>query len=102
MSLEPLPVKETAEIMEHMNQDHSETLANYVRYYGGVKDVISAELKEITHHELYIDTVAHDFSCRLAVQLIKPIKKISEARTILVEMAKQAREGLHQRAKEDK
>lgn len=95
MTLIPLPDDEAESIVTHMNEDHCETLANYVRYFGGVKDVISAELKEITNHELYIDTVAHSLSCRLAVQLIRPVHSAQEARKVLVEMARQAREGLH-------
>ena len=82
-------------IIDHMNKDHSDTLINYVRYFGGVKDVISAELHSITQHELYIDIVAHALACRLAVPLIQSIHGVDEARAVLVEMAKQAREGLH-------
>jgi hypothetical protein len=78
-----------------MNDDHGETLANYVRYFGGVKDVISAELKDITNYELHIDTVAHALSCCLAVQLIRPVYSANDARQVLVEMARLAKEGLH-------
>ena len=95
MTLERLPETDFASIVAHMNGDHPETLANYVRYFGGVKDVISAELKEITPHELYIDTISHELSCRLAVQLIRPVHNAREAREVLVDMARQAREGLH-------
>ena len=95
MTMIPLSKEDAESIVAHMNDDHSETVANYVRYFGGVKDVISAELKSITNHELYIDTVAHALSCRLAVQLIRPVHNASDARKVLVEMAKQARKGLH-------
>lgn len=94
MALTPLLQEECEAIVAHMNDDHSETIANYVRYFGGVQDVVSAELREITNHELYIDTVAHDLSCRLAVQLIRPVQTAGEARKVLVEMAKEARDGL--------
>jgi len=97
MTINPLLKEEADRIISHMNEDHSETLANIVRYFGGVSDVISAELKEITNHELYIDTNAHDLSCRLAVQLVRPINSSAEAREVLVEMAKQAREGLKEK-----
>jgi len=94
VTLKPLLKQECDAIIAHMNDDHGETLANYVRYFGGVQDVISVELKQITNHELYIDTVAHDLSCRLAVQLVRPVQSAVEAREVLVEMAKEAREGL--------
>ena len=94
MTLIPLPREDVDSIVAHMNNDHSETLANYVRYFGGVKEVISAELKDITHHELHIDTVAHSLSCCIAVQLIRPIHNSADVRQVLVEMAKVAKEGL--------
>jgi putative heme iron utilization protein len=94
MTIVPLTKEDSESIVTHMNDDHSETVANYVRYFGGVKDVISAELKDITNHELYIDTVAHALSCRLAIQLVRPVKNALDAREVLVEMARQAREGL--------
>ncbi len=84
-----------ASIVDHMNQDHADTLVNYVRYFGGVEEVISATLNTITPTELHIDVIAHSLSCKLAIPLIRTIQQVGEARTILVEMAKLARAGLH-------
>lgn len=100
MTITLLNHEDTQSIIAHMNDDHSETVANYVRYFGGVKGVISAELKAVTNHELYIDTIAHALSCCLAVQLIRPVRNVREVREVLVEMAKQAREGLHSEGRE--
>ncbi|WP_020405138.1 DUF2470 domain-containing protein [Hahella ganghwensis] len=92
----PLPEDEVSSIVEHMNQDHADTLVNYVRYFGGVDGVISATLHSINANEMHIDVVAHSLSCRLAIQLIRPLNSAGEARSVLVEMAKQARSGLHE------
>ncbi|ABC27225.1 putative heme iron utilization protein [Hahella chejuensis KCTC 2396] len=89
-----LSTQDVAGIIQHMNDDHAETLCNYVRYYGGVHDVVSAELTEITSHELYLQVIAHSLSCKLSVPLIRSIHSTEEARQVLVEMAKQAKAGL--------
>ncbi|OZG74618.1 heme iron utilization protein [Hahella sp. CCB-MM4] len=96
----PLTPDEITSIVDHMNQDHADTIVNYVRYYGGVDGVISASLHSINQNEIYIDVVAHSLSCRLAIPLIRPLTSVTDARIILVEMAKQARSGLHDEAEQ--
>ncbi len=95
MSLTP---DEITSIVDHMNQDHADTIVNYVRYFGGVDGVISASLHSLNTNEMYIDVVAHSLSCRLAIPLLRPLASVVDARSILVEMAKQARSGLHDEA----
>ena len=91
-----LSTSDIAAIVDHMNEDHADTLVNYVRYFGGVEEVISATLNTITTTEMHIDVIAHSLSCKLAIPLSRTIQQASDARNILVEMAKQARAGLHE------
>lgn len=80
-------------ILEHMNQDHADTLRLYVAYYGGLHGVRRAELRELTRHEMRIQVEGPQVNCLMAIPLIRPIESARDARDVLVQMAHDARRG---------
>ncbi len=85
-------------ILDHMNQDHPDTLRLYISYYGGLQDVRHAELRAITRHEMRIHAEGDTVDCVMAIPLSRPVDTPSDARTVLVEMARVARQGLAEEA----
>ena len=91
-----LTEQEMQSILDHMNQDHEDTLRNYVAYFGGIHDVRHAQLRAITRHEMRIHAEGDSVSCTIALPLSRAIDSPDEARQVLVEMARVARQGLMQ------
>lgn len=96
-----LTEQEMQAILDHMNQDHEDTLRNYAAYFGGVADVRHARMREITRHEMRIHIEGESVDCTIALPLSQPVDTAAQARQVLVEMARTARQGLQQEAIRD-
>ena len=89
-----LTEQEMQSILEHMNQDHEDSLRIYVSYYGGIPKVRRAQLRALTRHEMRIEVQGEGVDCLLAIPLNHPIDTAEDARRVLVEMARIARQSL--------
>jgi len=89
-----LTEQEMQSILEHMNQDHEDSLRIYVSYYGGIPEVRRAQLRALTRHEMRIQVQGDGVDCLLAIPLSRPVDTPADARSVLVEMARVARQSL--------
>lgn len=89
-----LTEQEMQGILEHMNQDHEDSLRIYVSYYGGIPHVRRAQMRALTRHEMRIQVEGEGVDCLLAIPLSQPVDTPADARRVLVEMARHARQSL--------
>jgi putative heme iron utilization protein len=93
---EPDPIAPMAGgAIEHMNDDHTDALADYARAFGELDDV--AEATMISIDRLGFDLQARDTSGRdhlVRVHFDEPLEHPSEVRKAMVKMVKKAREVL--------
>ena len=82
----------TAQIIDHMNDDHADAVLLYVQTFGGRADATAAQLVEFDTRGMVIrfSTGGGDESeCRIPFDA--PLDSAGDARRRLVEMAQQAR-----------
>ena len=66
--------------------------------FGGIRGIRKVELCSITRHEMHLQVESETVDCMMALPLSRPIESAADARAVLVEMARTARQGL---ARED-
>jgi putative heme iron utilization protein len=87
----PDPLAEVAEgIMEHMNRDHADALLAYARFFGGeAADEARMVAVDRLGFKLSLRSAERRWSARIAFP--REVTTAAESRTVLVEMARQAR-----------
>jgi hypothetical protein len=86
-----------ARICEHMNRQHSDSLADYAQYYARLPASLasSARLTSLTTTKLTLTvTSLHGGTSDVNIPLSPPMKNLGEARERLVAMSCEAAEGL--------
>ena len=81
-----LGMREIAEIVEHMNQDHADSLLLYARHFGKCEEASRATLVGVTGETctLHIEEPA---GCKsVTIRLKRPVDTIKEAEIVMVEM----------------
>merc|ERR1719171_1844938 len=75
-------------IVNHMNEDHGDSILAYVHYHAQQPDAKSAELKDISAKGMTIDAKLADGSEKqgIFVPYSRPLTKASEIRPIVVDM----------------
>jgi len=90
---EPDPVKPvSAAAVEHLNADHSESLAAMARAFGGYPDTVSATCTGADRYGLDLRVTAERGVAYTRVGYPKPIDSINELRLATVELVRRARE----------
>jgi putative heme iron utilization protein len=84
MSITP---EELKRIMDHMNDDHEESLILYAHAFADRKDVTSAKMVDLTSSEIVLELESGE---RLEVTLTSPVITAKDAHVVLVDMHKQA------------
>jgi putative heme iron utilization protein len=87
----PDPLADVAEgIMEHMNRDHADALLSYARFYAR-EDAEEARMVAVDRlgFKLYLKSAERRWSTRIAFP--REVTTAAESRTVLIEMARQAR-----------
>lgn len=84
MSITP---EQLERIMNHMNEDHGESLKLYAHAFAKRTDVESAKMVDLTRDEILLELATGE---RLAVALTSPVESGKDAHLVLVEMHKQA------------
>jgi len=79
--------EELERIMNHMNQDHVESLVLYAHAFANRKDVTSAKMIDLSTSTISLEL---DSGECLSVPLTAPVHSAKEAHTVLVDMHKQA------------
>ena len=81
-----LSIKEIDEIIQHMNQDHTDSLLLYARHFGKCEEASRATLVGVTEETctLHIEEPA---GCKsVTIRLKRPVSRIKEAEIVMVEM----------------
>lgn len=85
MSIKP---EELERIINHMNEDHGDSLVLYAHAYANRKDVQSAKMIELTANEIVL---ALESGEHLKIPLTSTLETAKDAHMVLVSMSKQAR-----------
>ncbi|HEX5011004.1 MAG TPA: DUF2470 domain-containing protein [Planctomycetota bacterium] len=86
-----LPAVAERRIVDHMNADHAAALLGYARVHARRPDVTTARMVAIDAGGLDLVVDAGHGEERLRVPFAQPLRRASEARTVLVRMAEEAR-----------
>lgn len=82
-----ISAEELNRIMNHMNEDHGQSLVLYAHAFTNRGDVTEAKMVNLTATEILLQLESGE---QLAVPLSKPVNSAKDAHTVLVEMHKQA------------
>ena len=86
MTKKSLQTWEIDEIVQHMNEDHADSLLLYAHYYGGHKDAIEATLVDVGRETCTLSIKAQEGFKSVAIKLKRPVCDIKEAERVMVEM----------------
>ena len=81
-----LQASEVAEIIQHMNEDHADSLLLYARHYGGFKDALAASLIDVDNETCSLLVKKQVGSETAVINLKRPVLNIKEAERVMVEM----------------
>ena len=84
MNHEPLTEKASIRICNHMNNDHSESVTAYAKYYGRVENFKSAKMKNLSPESMNIEVD----NKTLEIKFDHILKDCSDAHKTLVQMSK--------------
>ncbi len=76
-----------ADIVEHMNADHGDSVRDYARYYGDMDVVDSATLRKFDEDSMTIVAVAEGKDHVLIIDFDHAIEDTDDARDTLIKMA---------------
>ena len=82
---------EIDEIINHMNNDHSDAVLTYVHHYAGIVEATSATLDKLDEETMWIIAEVEGVLEYLEIPLSNRIANIKEAEKVMVEMLFTAR-----------
>ncbi len=88
-----LSTADVTRIMDHMNEDHGDALLLYAKGFGGVTEATSARMVDLDVEFMELEVTTPTGVEMVPLQLIEDVHNATEARQVLVEMARIAREG---------
>ena len=77
---------EIDEIVQHMNEDHADSLLLYARHYGGCADALSASLLDINGQSCSMSVNCQGGRKAIVFELIRSVTNIKQAEMVMVEM----------------
>ena len=86
MTKKALQTWEIDEIVQHMNEDHADSLLLYAHYYGGHEDAMEATLVDVGHETCTLSIKTQEGFKSVAIKLKRPVSDIKEAERVMVEM----------------
>jgi len=76
-----------------MNDDHSDAILLYAKYFGGVEEATSARMVDMGEEFMELEVTTPTGVKTVPLQLIEDVYDATAARRVLVEMAQIARQG---------
>ena len=77
---------EIDEIVQHMNEDHADSLLLYARHYGECFGAISASLTNVRRDSCTLSVEFQNRRETVVVRLKRPVTNIKQAEAVMVEM----------------
>ena len=81
-------------IVGHMNQDHADAVLLYARAFGGCEKAVAARLQSLDAQGMTIVCLEGGRQATCRVTFERPLTHVRQARGVLVELARRAREQL--------
>ena len=79
-----------AEICQHMNDDHADSVATYARVFGGCTGVRSARIAKLDAEGMELDVDTDERSATVHIAFDHALQDVGDARRTLVAMAQRA------------
>lgn len=77
---------EIDEIVQHMNEDHADSLLLYARHYGGCSGALSASLLDVNGQSCSLSVNYQNGNKTVVVDLKRAVTNIKQAEMVMVEM----------------
>ena len=77
---------EIDEIVQHMNEDHADSLLLYARHYCGCSDALSASLLDVSGQSCSMSVNCQSGSRTVVFELKRSVTNIKQAEMVMVEM----------------
>ena len=77
---------EIDEIVQHMNEDHADSLLLYARHYCGCGDALSASLLDVSGQSCSMSVNCQSGSRTVVFELKRSVTSIKQAEMVMVEM----------------
>ena len=77
---------EIDEIVQHMNEDHADSLLLYARHYGKCFGAISASLTDVGRDSCTLSVEFQNRRKTVFIRLKRPVTNIKQAEAVMVEM----------------
>ena len=77
---------EIDEIVQHMNEDHADSLLLYARQYCGCADALSASLLDVSGQSCSMSVNCQSGSRTVVFELKRSVTNIKQAEMVMVEM----------------
>ena len=84
-----ISTEELNRIMNHMNEDHVDSLVLYAHAFANRKEVKSATMINLTTNDIVLELESGE---HLTIPLTSPVQVAKDAHMVLVAMSKQARD----------
>jgi putative heme iron utilization protein len=78
--------REIDEIVQHMNEDHADSLLLYARHYCGCADALSASLLDVSGQSCSMSVNCQSGSRTVVFELKRSVTNIKQAEMVMVEM----------------
>ena len=77
---------EIDEIVQHMNEDHADSLLLYARHYCGCADALSASLLDVSGQSCSMSVNCQSGGRTVVFELKRSVTNIKQAEMVMVEM----------------
>ena len=77
---------EIDEIVQHMNEDHADSLLLYARHYGECFGAISASLTDVGRDSCTLSVEFQNRRETVVIRLKRPVTNMKQAEAVMVEM----------------
>ena len=94
MSLEEALDQIKDDVIEHMNDDHSDANLVYVKALAGLTDALSARMTDFDRYGVSLTAEVPDGVSEVRVFFLEPLAKAEDIRPALIKLLKYARERL--------
>ncbi|MEB3337553.1 MAG: DUF2470 domain-containing protein [Leptolyngbyaceae bacterium] len=91
---EPFAPEISNRICKHMNEDHADAVALYVKAYGGLPDTTAAQMQSIDAQGMELIAQVQDVATPVRIEFDHALVDAEDAHHTLIAMLKQARSQL--------
>lgn len=90
----PFTAEQVRGMIEHMNDDHADSVLAYVRHFGGLPQATAAELLEVRPDAMRITAVTPEGTSAVEITFDHRLTDNHDAHMTLVKLSKQAKRAL--------